>query len=160
MKKTVKNIVVALLVCVITVLVGCGNKGYQTVNTGTTRSDIEKTGDFEEKTDEYGNTYLSKKDCSYLSYKGTATYAFSEDALLFSKWEYTTKEKEDAKKVFDDIVSKQQEAHGDIEPIENSEEFYTWNWNQDADSISVTCVLEKETWSISLTEVINGTENK
>lgn len=149
-----------LLVCVMTVLAGCGDKGYQTVNTGTTREDIEKTGDFEEKTDKYGNTYLSRKDCSYLSYKGTETYAFSEDALLFSKWEYTTKEKEEAKKVFDAIVSKQQEEHGAIEPIENSDKFYTWNWNQDADSVSVTCVSEKGTWTISLTEVINGAEEK
>ena len=145
----------------IALLSSCNNPyTYNEVKTGSSLQEIKDALDKEptnETTDENGNTFVSYEECPYLGYNGTSTYCFSDDKMLFSKWEYENEDVSKAKEVYDKILCEKQKKYGTGTPTQ-SEGVYMCNWNDGVNSIALTCITSNDSTIVTLTEIINAME--
>lgn len=156
-----------LFILVFTVfLTSCSAKyQYQTIEIGTSEEDVVASmhKDASYSKDENENKILTFEECPYLGKKGTATYSLSNNALQFSKWEYSGEDREEAKKLYDDICNEKAKIHGNGNVLSNENDTYMTNWNTDEAAVSVSCLKNEEEYVVSLLEIVatstNDTDN-
>lgn len=145
-------------------LAACG-KGFQykQIAVGTNQESIEKElGKKPDSTkEETGMTYLQYDTCSYLDYKGTATYCLTEDALNYSKWEYPAESSQNAKDAYKAAKENLQKEYGDGEENTDNETFWVCSWYLDKEStISLTCTSASNEYTVAILSTITGEEKK
>lgn len=143
-------------------LTACSPKyQYQTITTGTSEDDVIALmhKDASNSEDKNESRFLTFEECPYLGTKGTATYSFSNNALQFSKWEYSTKDSGEAKELYDKVCSEKTKSHGTGNVLSNENNIYMTNWNTEEASVSVSCLKNGEQVVVSLLEIITPATN-
>lgn len=163
MEQNMKKKLLLILLC-LTFLTACSSKyQYKEIAAGTSKEAlVDSLGKepSDTKKDKNGNEFLSYEKCPYLGYEGTSAYCFSDGSMAFTKWEYTAKDYEDGKAVYDKIVVEKNKTYGNGFESNSDTNMHLCSWNTNNNSIAVTCITENGTTVVSLTEALSDKSTK